>query len=222
MKRCPAALKYGYLMNLKGPFVRAMERGSLIHSLAEHYLKGTITGGVPPQLIKLKKEFVALKAEHPIVEKYWGVSRRWEPMEYGWCTAKTDAAVEPTKKLPILDIVDHKSGREYPDHEHQGSLYAAVGFALYPKIEGANATFFYVDQGTAPTFEFTRPQLVYAVKYWREEGLALMSMKKFLPTPSPDACRFCNYRSDKKLADGKPGPCEAWKITGSGGNRGRW
>lgn len=187
----------------------------MIHKLAENYLTGEITGGVPKQLWKLQKEYRALKVAKPIVEQFWGVSPDWKPMSYGWCVARTDAAVLPTKRLPVLDIVDHKTGREYEKpHRSQAGLYSAVGFALYPKIDEANVEFFYTDQGFVQSYNYSRAQLRYQVKYWQEQGLKLMAAKKFLPSPSEDACRWCGFRDDKRLANGKKGPCKAYKVLG--------
>lgn len=212
MRKCPQAFYYGQILKLRGPPVPAMERGTMIHSLAEHYLIGDITGGVPLPLRKLSKEFRALKDANPIVEQYWGVSSEWKPMKYGWLVAKTDAAVLPTKKENILIVVDHKTGREYPEHPDQGSLYGSVGFGLFPNVDKVEVEFFYTDQGYVRTFKFTRAQLRWNVKYWLEQGRKLMATKSFLPTPSHNACDWCGFRSDKKLAGGKPGPCTAWKI----------
>ena len=215
LKKCAAAFKYGQIDKLRGPSVPAMERGTRIHSLAENYLNGGITGGVPPDLRKLSTEFKNLKRAKPIVEKFWGLDPDWKPMEYGWVVAKTDAAVEPTKKDNSLVVVDHKTGRVYPDHDDQGSLYAAVGFGMYPKVEKVEVEFFYVDQGIVSPYEFSRKKLISLSEYWMEEGAKLMSTRKFLPTPSESACRWCGFRSDKRLANGDRGPCDAWKIVKS-------
>src|SRR5258708_3085010 len=108
-------MKYAKIDKLVGPSVPAMERGTMIHSLAEHYLTGGITGGVPPQLRKLQNEFKMLKKMRPTCEKFWGLDKFWKPKDYGWVVAKTDAFVPPTKKDNVLINVDHKTGREYPE-----------------------------------------------------------------------------------------------------------
>lgn len=212
MRRCPFAFKLAYIDKLRGPPVAAMERGTMIHSLAEKYLQGKLTGPVPLPLKKLAPEFRELKKAKPIVEQYWGVSAEWKPMKYGWLVAKTDAAVLPTPKDNTLIVVDHKTGREYPEHPDQGSLYGSVGFGLYPKVDEVDVEFFYVDLGYIRTFKFTRAKLRWNVKYWQEQGKKLMSTKKFLPTPSHAACDWCGFRSDRKLANGQKGPCDKWKI----------
>ena len=211
-RKCPLALKYAYIDKLRGPPVPAMERGTMIHSLAENYLIGKITGGVPLPLKKVATELRNLKKHKPIVEQFWGLSATWKPQKYGWVVAKTDAAVLPTKKMNELIVVDHKTGRIYPDHQDQASLYASVGFGLYPNVEKVDVEFFYIDQGHVETYPFSRAQLRFNVKYWLEEGKKFMSQKKFIPTPSESACSWCGFRSDKKLANGKPGPCEKWRI----------
>jgi hypothetical protein len=211
-KKCPAAVKYSKIDKLQGPSVPAMERGTMIHSLAEHYLTGGITGGVPPQLRKLEYEFKTLKRMTPVCEKFWGLDVFWQPMDYGWVVAKTDAFVPPTKKDPILINVDHKTGREYAEHVDQSELYSAIGFGLYPQIEEVETCFFYIDQGYVKPYFYTRKQLKELVLKWLDRGKKLMATRNFLPTPSREACGWCGFRSDKLLANGKPGPCQAWKV----------
>jgi hypothetical protein len=213
MKKCPYAFKLAYIDKLRGPSVPAMERGTHLHSLAEHYLLGDITGGVPKQLRKIETEFKALKAEKPTVEKFWGLTADWEPAkEKGWVVARTDAFIPPNKKRNVLDIIDHKSGRIYPEHDKQGSLYSAIGFGLYPNVDEIDVSFFYIDQGVSTSYKYTRAKLKHGMNYWLAEGEKLMSTTKFLPTPSKDACGWCGFRSDKKLANGERGPCKAWRI----------
>lgn len=212
MNKCGYAFKLAYVDKLRGPLVPAMERGTMLHSLAEHYLIGDITGGVPPQLRKIEAELKALKAEKPTVEKFWGLTADWEPAEKGWVVARTDAFIPPRKKRNKLDVIDHKSGREYPEHAKQGSLYSTIGYGLYPSVDEVEVSFFYIDQGYSTSYQYTRAQLNHGVNYWLAEGEKLMSTTKFLPTPSKDACGWCGFRSDKKLADGTAGPCEAWKV----------
>jgi hypothetical protein len=188
-----------------------MERGTLLHTLAEHYLINKIQR-VPKQLLKIKPELMVLKRYRPIVEQFWGVSSKWKPMKYGWLVAKTDAAVPPRKRFPILVIVDHKSGRMYPEHIAQAKLYAAVGFGLYPRVDCIEVEFFYIDIGLVVPYRFTRGQLKYQVKYWMDQGHKFMAQTKFLATPTEDACSWCGFRSDKKLANGTKGPCNEWKV----------
>jgi PD-(D/E)XK nuclease superfamily len=214
-KKCPFAFKCAYIDKLRGPPIKAMERGTLIHKLAENYLNGTIIGGVPYQLEKLKREFKALRKAKPTCEKYWSMDITWKPKDYGWCTAKVDAYVPPTKQENVLVEVDHKTGGIYPEHVDQGSLYGAIGFGYYPRVDEIEVEFFYVDKGEVETYKYTRPMLRYNVRYWLDQGKELMSTKKFLPTPSKEACckwSGCSFRSDKKLADGTPGPCKAWRA----------
>jgi hypothetical protein len=213
-RKCPLALYYAYVEKLRGPPVPAMERGTMIHSFAERYLDGSITGPMPLHLKKLETEFLELKAAKPIVEKYWALTAEWKPAKerQGWVVAKTDAYIPPTKRENILVVVDHKTGRIYPDHLDQGSLYASIGFGLFPDVEEIEVEFFYIDQGTPASWRYTRAMLRYNVKYWLEEGKKLMSTKKFIATPSENACGWCGFRSDKKLANGEKGPCSHWKL----------
>jgi hypothetical protein len=212
-KKCPLSLKFKYIDRLETPPFYAMERGTQIHALAENVLNGKISG-VPKPLLPLRKELLGLKKEEPVCEKFWGVDDRFRKFKgYGaWLVARTDAFVKPTRKRNILIIVDQKTGKIYDSHVDQATLYAAVGFALYPDVEGIEVEFFYFDQQTVHHYDFTRFELQAWVEYWTEEGHRHMSEHRFLATPSEDACRWCDFRSDKKLKNGRKGPCHEWKA----------
>jgi len=212
-KRCPKCYEYGYVKKLKAAPVYVMERGTTIHALAENYLNGKITG-LPKPLAKLRRELAGLKAAKPTCEKYWGVTPKWKKIKYGWLTAKTDAFVLVKRKGKlILVIVDHKTGGIYDDHDDQASLYAAVGYGVFPNVGKVEVEFFYLDHGVVHAYEYSLAKLRRLVRYWKAEGRRLMSQTKFLPTPSKKACGFCGFRTDKKLADGSPGLCDKWRLT---------
>lgn len=117
---------------------------------------------------------------------------------------KMDAAVLPTKKLPTLEMIDHKTGQEYPDHDKQGELYLAIGFAKHPDIEQGATEFWYLDLGYPVRREYTREQIKEQVGLWRERGIQLLTGKKFKPKPSQEACKWCHLRTDRG------GSCNEW------------
>lgn len=208
--RCPLAYQQSYLLGNRSPQGPSAARGERIHKLAEHYLKGDITGGIPQALAKFKAEFKNLKAARPVVEEFWAVTPNWKFVNgRGWCVMKMDAAVAPTKKSPVLEMIDHKTGREYPEHDKQGELYLAIGFAKYPWIEAAATEFWYLDQGYPVRREYSREQIKEEVITWQTRGNSLLTSKKFIATPSLDACRWCHLRTDRG------GSCNEWtKVYG--------
>jgi len=185
-----------------------MERGNTIHLKAEHFLKGDIRG-VPPELEKLKKEFLALKKMKPEhIEEFWGFDRDWRPLRKGFeprqtFTLKADVATAPKKGVAIN--IDHKSGRIYPAHDDQAELTALASWLWYPAAKKIEVEFWYVDLGDIVAYEFTNTYLAKRKKFWSNEGRKIMSETKFLPTPSQDACKWCAFKSSKG------GPCDAWK-----------
>lgn len=199
-----------FKLGLKEPKGPAVARGEMVHKLAESYLKGDITGGVPKPLAKLANHYRELRALHPVVEEFWNLDRRWRPVEEkegSWVTMKMDAAVPPHKKLDHrLFIQDLKTGREYDGHADQASLYACIGAVKYPESEGVDVEFWYSDLGYAQQYEFTPRIIARHTTMWQERGKEMMATKKFLPTPSKKNCDWCFLRSDKG------GPCTAWKV----------
>lgn len=208
--RCPFLYQQSYLLGNRSPQGPSAARGERIHKLAEYYLKGKITGGIPGALQKFSAEFRNLKAAAPVVEKFWAVSQDWKFISgRGWCVMKMDAAVVPTKRAPSLEMIDHKTGREYPDHDKQGELYLSIGFAKYPWLELAATEFWYIDLGYPVRREYTREQVKEQVIIWRSRGQSLLTTKRFKPTPSKEACQWCHIRSDRG------GSCNKWmKVFG--------
>lgn len=183
-----------------------LERGNTYHKKAEFYLTGKIQG-VPQELKRLKADYQELKKYDPVVEKFWGVTRDWFKNDRGsWCVMKMDAAIEPQKLDGTLYIQDLKTGREYPEHKKQANLYAALGGAIFrDKFERVKIEMWYADTGKVSKFKYSEAKVLSLQEYWKEEGRRMEKQKKFLPTPSIDACKFCFLRTDKG------GMCEGWK-----------
>lgn len=192
-----------------------MERGNEIHKLAEFYLKRRFDG-VPPELKRLKPEYLGLRREKPIVEEFWGVDQQWKLKKYdSWCVIKMDAALPPQKMDGWLWLQDLKTGRVYPDHWKQASLYGAVGLAKYPgDIDGVRAEFWYADQPVGKnilSLEWNLKEVKTLKHYWQEQGAVVMEPQKlYIPEPSENACKWCHLRSDKGGWNGVK--CDAWKA----------
>jgi len=201
--QCNFKYYLGYIAKAKQAKNWAMERGSEIHKMAEYFLKGEIHG-VPKKLKKLTTEFKGLQKAKPIVEKFWNADKKFREVgDYkGWVVLKADAALPPKKQAAL--VIDHKSGKAWPDHIKQAELSAVVTKGRYPETDGVDIEFWYIDQGEVVSWHFNDRILVPLKEVWTERGEQLMSTRKFLPMPS-QKCQWCPFRSDKG------GPCKAWK-----------
>lgn len=207
---CPFRFFVSYVLGQRGPKVWAMERGNEIHKLAEFFLKRRFDG-VPPELKRLRPEYQGLRQTKPIVEEFWGVSSSWKLKERdSWCVIKMDAALPPKKMDGWLWLQDLKTGKVYPNHWKQASLYGAVGLAKYPDIDGVMAEFWYADQPVGKnthTYKWDFRDVKILRDFWMEQGEEIMTpRKRYLPQPSEGACKWCWLRKDKG------GPCDAYKT----------
>jgi hypothetical protein len=205
---------YTKVLKLRGKQHHAAARGDEIHLKGEYFLKGAIPN-VPKEFAMFKREMKTLKDRKAKAEAFWSVDRNWKPVKETdkrnrWLVAKIDAHLPDDD---ILHIIDYKSGRVYDSHKSQGSVYACLGPSFYPKITSVSAEFWYTDIGKLgdSPFEFTIDQIKLERAKWTREATKMLRDEKFKPTPSRSACQWCKMRSDKKLENGAPGPCDKWK-----------
>lgn len=207
-KKCPKSVKYAKIDKLPQPVVPAMERGTMIHLKAEHFLKGDITG-MPKELKKLSDVYRGLKKQKPEhIEEFWSLGRKWQRVKDGfrdgWFTLKADAALAPRKDGVAVGI-DHKTGRYYPGHDEQAELTAVMLRKWYPDADEYAVEFLYTDQGEVQSYTFKPRYLMSRDDHWIEQGELIMAERKFLATPSRNACDWCGFSSKKG------GPCQDWK-----------
>lgn len=207
-------LKYAlkFIWKLKEPDNYAMERGTEVHSLAEGYLKGTIQG-LPDALHTFETEFKVIRKLGAESEASWTVTKSWQPTTYddwdnAWLRGKVDIHIMARTHLDTIDI---KTGRARDEHEEQAELYGILGFCQYPKAKTIDTEFWYTDSGDVGEFKFKRSQLPAMKKKWRARIKPILAARRFPATPTPEGCKWCSFRSDKKLRNGEAGPCDGWK-----------
>src|SRR3990167_2871281 len=110
---CPAAAKYKFIDKLAEPGSEAMERGNVIHKMAEDYTKGA-TKKLPQELARFKDEFAELKKSKPMIEETWAFTKEWAETVWNdwngvWLRIKTDAACLDDD---TLYVIDHKTGKK--------------------------------------------------------------------------------------------------------------
>lgn len=218
-QQCPAKLKYSAIMKLKEPKNDAMERGSMIHLLAEHFVKGEIKGKFPPELVNFKDELTRLRtmykkiSQSMAVEDQWAFRADWSETTWGdwnecWLRIKLDLAHHEDDETLI--VTDWKTGkfREDKNAEYleQLELYALTALLLHDHIQTVKPRLVYLDIGVVyplvgEPIIYTRADIPRLKKAWEKRVAPMLSDTVFAPRPN-NLCRFCHYRKDNN------GPCQ--------------
>lgn len=200
--KCPAKAKYKFIDKLPEPPAPAMERGNVIHKLAESYTKGEIKK-LPPELKLFKNEFANLKKSNPIVEESWAFTKDWLKTVWNdWANCalriKVDAGcVDGTD----LHIIDHKTGKKRDSYDTQLSLYAAPAPIIFPKIKKIFTHLWFLDSGETVTNEYDAKDAPQLRADWDKRVQPMLNDTRFAPKPSHE-CRWCPYSKSKG------GPCK--------------
>lgn len=184
----------------------AADRGSMLHDMAEQYVRGNLEGPLPKELAKhYEQPFEELRTSftegNVQCEDEWGLTTDWEPTGFMaddvWCRLKLDALVHesPTSAR----VIDYKSGRPYPmKHNAQCQLYAIAGFLYYPELEFIQTELWYIDKTPEPAVNtYTRDQAMLFLPKWEKRALALTMAEHFPPSPSQSNCKFCDHAKTK-------------------------
>lgn len=200
--KCPAKAKYKFIDKLPDPGNAAMERGNLIHKLAENYTKGELKK-LPPELKLFEEEFVELKKSKPIVEESWAFTKNWVKTVWNdWANCalriKVDAACVDGEDL---HIIDHKTGKKREGYEEQLSLYAVGGGLIFPKVKKIITHLWYLDSGERVEQEYAAKNTSKLQKEWDKKVQPMLNDTRFAPKPSNE-CRWCPFSKNKG------GPCK--------------
>lgn len=204
--------KHAHVEKLPQPPSKAMARGTQVHKDAENYVlehTDTLTG----DLREFEQEFISIRGAGFHAEESWTVTKTWQvthakDWDHAWLRGKADAH---SYKRNLLDVIDYKTGRYYPTHDAQAEVLALLGFAVFAKAKTIDEEFWYLDQGMVKTYQFKRAQVRSLKKKWNGNARKMLSDDLFKMTPSEDSCKWCAFRSDKKLGNGEDGPCHGWK-----------
>lgn len=199
---CPAKAKYKFIDKLQEPPAPAMERGNVIHKLAEKFVLGEIKK-LPVELVKFKDQFAELKKSKATVEQTWAFRSDWsETMWNDWqgcqVRVKTDAhCIEDD----TLYVIDHKTGKLRDGYDTQLSLYAGAGMLKYPHIKEVNTQMWFLDSGDVVEKTYKATDRKAILGDWDKRVKPLLNDTRFAPKPG-NACRFC------KFSKSKGGPCK--------------
>jgi PD-(D/E)XK nuclease superfamily len=223
-KQCPLKVKLTALDKLKEPGSQAMERGNVIHNMAEQYIKGTMKS-LPPELQKFRSEFTMLKKLYKkdpssmVVEDQWAFTDSWGmsswfDMVTCWARIKIDCAHHIDNETMV--ITDWKTGkyREESNAEYleQLELYALTCLLMHPHVQEVRPQLAYLDLGIyypavgQAVLSYKRIDIPKLQKLWEKRVTPMLMDKVFAPRPN-QYCRFCHFGESGK-AKGGPGLCK--------------
>lgn len=201
--KCPAKAKYKFIDKLPDPGGPAMERGNLIHKLAEDYTLGKIKK-LPPELQRFKDQFTELKKSKPMVEQTWAFTKHWVKTVYNdWnnCALRIKADASCLDGEEVLYVIDHKTGKMYDTNKAQLELTAAAAPIMFPKIKKIITQLWYLDSGDVVEEEYAAADAPTLRKEWDKRVEPMLSDTRFAPKPSHE-CRWCPFSKSKG------GPCK--------------
>ena len=211
--KCLARYEFQHLQKLPQPPAPAMERGSRVHGEGEEYLDGT-RARLPTSYKEFAAEMRAIKKLGANAEGSYAFTKSWSSCEptdwvHAWLRVKVDAEI---LQLPTLTQIDFKTGKPWPKAtEPQSEVYAVTGFQRHPDAETIDTEFWYLDSGVVVPYVYARSEFKALKAKWAARGRELIARRQFPPTNNAYNCKYCPFRSDKKLGNGQPGPCEAWR-----------
>ena len=206
-EKCPAQYKYRYIDHVPTPpSSGAAARGTELHGHMESYLTGKTTE-LPNEINIYQQQLDELKKKEAYPEYTIQLNRDWQPVAVGeerWYKGILDVKVlqrvRPEDDPTGAEVIDWKTGRIYPDHDDQKSLYSLAVFAEHPSVQRVWAKHVYLDLGKERQKIFDRDQMHELRTVWNNRVARLEEEKEFIPNPS-FTCRFCPYSKEKG------GPC---------------
>jgi len=163
-------------------------------------------GPIPRELETFAEEFAQLRKTSGKGEQSWGFDADWKVVRWDdwarcWLRVKTDfhyiqrEGTSNKKKSPHHGfIIDYKTGKEYPEHEEQRSLYALGMFLLYPDLASVTAAHWYLEPGIERHDTWLAADFPKLKEYWTKRTHGLLTDTTFAPNPTASNCQWCHFR----------------------------
>lgn len=201
-RTCPQKAWYKHGERMKEPGNAAMENGIKVHKLAEDFAGMSKKDKCPIELKKFEKHFRELQNTDVLVEERVAFNKDWVVASFFdksvYVRVVWDASYKLTEQKMI--IIDHKTGKIYPDHVEQLSLYALAGFLIEPEVEEVDVQLWYLDIGELTTKTYYRKDVAKLQKEWDKQFKPMTKDRSFRPTPGRH-CGWCHFRRSNG------GPC---------------
>lgn len=207
--QCPAKFMYKHLLRLPDAGSPAMQRGNVIHKMAEDYVKSPKKPKLPPELKGVALELEHCRTAGAIAEQAWGFRNDWNWTEragwFGddvWFRMKADVAVAYDDDTGLVG--DWKTGKKYYSNEEQIELFGAVTLMRFPNWTEVDVRLWYTDADPADNEiqrVFTAADGARIRADWAKRSVPMFKDRRFAPTPN-DKCHWCNF------SKAKGGPCK--------------
>ncbi len=205
---CPASYEWQYILGNKredGPGVAAA-RGTRIHNSIENaYLakdESLIDVEVKGRIRATVLEHFSVEGVEVMPEMPFALTKDWGVTEFDADDAYVRGFMDNVFVYPDkVRIHEYKTGKEYPDHAQQKSLYGMVALIMWPEIDDIEVKGVYIDQAKTSPTPYSRSHL-HSMKYTWKRNIDKMFLPMYPARPGFH-CRWCPKSS--KHADG---PCK--------------
>lgn len=228
--QCGAKYKFKYIEKAVEQRSLSASRGVDHHTAVERFLKSEIAE--LPQELSFYTQFLTEVRGHEIYPEHKiALTKDWTPTTWDaedvWYTGildlklllrsgnsggnseehqgeqsavpATDGKGEPTEAV----IYDWKTGKIYPDHDDQKSIYSVAVYSEHPTVQSVRAMHVYLDLGKVREKEFHREQMHMLRKSWEDRVAPLERANPDDLIPNPGFhCRWCGF------SRAKGGPCK--------------
>lgn len=209
--KCPKLAYFKHVQKLKEPENQAMIGGNVMHKAAEDFVIGK-TIVLAATLKKFEHEFNDLRAKKAMNEQEWAFDKDWKKVGWfdssAWCRIKMDTHYleyllnsEEGEYETRVTVIDYKSGKEYPDHEEQRSLYALGAMLMYPDAAIITVHHWYMDTGAEATSVYVGGQVEALKRAWGQRVTPMLKDTRFNERVT-NACNYCFFRKSNN------GPCK--------------
>ena len=208
-QKCPALAKFKHVDKLREPDSPYGAKGTLVHEEAARYLTDKKLK-LPISLQRFGDEFKQLREQQVLCEQQWAFDKEWLPCSWfgprAWLRIVMDAHYLKTVKegrglrRTAAVVIDYKTGKLYPEHTQQRSLYALGAMLMYPDAQEIAVQHWYLDAGELQASAFVAKDLQRLKDEWLRGSYKMLHDQKFVPTPGRH-CKWCHFRRSNN------GPC---------------
>jgi hypothetical protein len=201
-ERCGLKYRFKYVEKIPEARSDKASRGVDNHAIVENFLKGTIQD-LPEELGFYRSFFEGLRKYEIYPEYRISLRRDWTPTSWGakdaWYRGVLDLKLIQTGEAAV--VYDWKTGKIYPDHDDQKSLYSVAVFSENPALRQVRAVHVYLDLNANREKTFSRDEVHELRKQWEARVSKLEQDPQYIPNPGFH-CRYCSYSREKG------GPCQ--------------
>jgi hypothetical protein len=200
-EKCQLKYKFKYIDKLPEPRGAAANRGVDNHKIFEDVMLGKQE--LPAEYSYYTQMLNDLKTKENFPECKISLTSDWTPTAWDapdvWFRGILDLKV---MEGSAATVVDWKTGKIYPDHDDQKSIYSLAVFSQHPEVQSVRAQHVYIDLGKTREKVFSRDQVPELRSHWnsRASFLARTGPEDMIPNPGYH-CRWCNFSA------AKGGPC---------------